>query len=128
MNTWTEEDFITYLYHIVADADHETGVKEIAVIKHRASTIISKYLNNPTYSYEASLKKIQDTEGVSLIQAEEIVKKLILKFQLPKEVKNAIFEDINAIALADERLTVSEQETIGFIKRTLLATEMPLSW
>jgi hypothetical protein len=128
MNTWTVEDFITYLYHIVADADLETGVKEIAVVKKRASSIISKYLDNPTYSYEASLKKIQDTEGVSLIQAEEVIKKLILKFQLSKEVKNAVFEDINAIAIADERLTAAERETIGFIKRTLLATEMPLSW
>ena len=128
MNTWTVEDFITYLYQLIADADLETAPEEIALVKQKATQIISKHFFSATYSYEASLKKIQATEGVSLIDCRQIINEMIPKFDLSKEVKTDLFNDFNAIASADHKISQTENETIGFIKRALQATEMPLSW
>lgn len=128
MNTWTVEDFLTYLYHIVADADLQTADSEVATIKTRVSLILSNHFGNNHYSYEASLEKIQNTEGVSILKSNEVIKKLIPKFEFSKEIKKAIAADLDAIASADNKVTASEKETLSLIKETLLAVEMPLSW
>lgn len=128
MDTWTVEDFITYLYHIVAESDFKTVDTELEVVKQLAKNTISKHFGNPNYNYEAALKKIQSTEGVSLIHSIEVIKSQIVKYDFSKEVKSDIYNDLNEIAIADDKLTESELETLNFIKRTLQATQMPLSW
>lgn len=128
MHNWTAEDFITYLYHIVADSDFETGKTELEVVKKQAQNLIAKHFGNQNYSYENSLTKIQYTEGVSVIRTQEVIVELINKFEFGKEVKADIYNDLNAIALSDDKLTPTEQETISFIKRVLQAEKMPLSW
>lgn len=128
MNTWTVDDFLTYLYHIVADADLHTADSEVETIKKGVSRILSTHFGNDHYSYEASLEKIQNTEGVSILKSNEVIKKLIPKFEFSKDVKKAIAADLDAIASADNKVTASEKETLSLIKETLLAVEMPLSW
>lgn len=128
METWTVEDFITYLYHIVAESDFKTVDTELEVVKKQAKSLIQKHFQNPNYSYEASLKKIQSTEGASILHSVDVIKTLIAKFDFSKEVKADIYNDLNEIAISDDKLTESELETLNFIKRALQATQMPLSW
>lgn len=128
MNNWTVEDFLTYLYQIVADADMQTAESEVETIKTSVSKILSDYYGIENYSYEKSLEKIQNTEGVSIMRCNEVIKKLIPSYEFSKEVKKAIASDLDKIASADNKVTASERETLSLIKETLLAVEMPLSW
>lgn len=128
MNTWTVADFLTYTYQLVADADFQTADAEIDIIKKQVSKVLSKHFGIIDYSYSASLKKIQETEGVNLLNCKETIQDLMPQFEFSKEAKLDIFADFEAIASSDNSISSSEKETIRFIKQLFSTVEMPLSW
>lgn len=128
MITWEIEDFITYLYQIVADADFETDVVEIDLVKKLIHALVTKHNFSNSYSYETSLNKIKNTQGVSLINAKAVFEEVMPQFDLAKEVKQDILRDLELVAASDNQVSPSERETIAFIKQYLIAVKMPLSW
>lgn len=128
MNTWKVEDFITFMYQIVADADFETQPEEIAMVKDKASLLMVKYFSNKNYSYAASLEKIKATNGVCFMCCDDVFKTLTPKFDFSKELKLDIIKDLESIASSDNSVSPSEVATIKIIKQHLQTVTMPLSW
>jgi hypothetical protein len=128
MNTWTIADFLTYTYQLVADADFQTDAAEVDIIKTQVSKVLSKHFGMADYSYSDSLKKIQEMEGISLLNCKETIEELMPQFEFSKEAKLDIFADFQAIAAADNLIYHAERETIRFIKQLFYTVEMPLSW
>lgn len=128
MNNWTAADFITYIYQIVADSDFETASKEVDLVKSQVAKLVAKHFDQHDYSYTASIKKIQEAEGLSLSNCIDVIKQLAPRFDFSKEVKADILTDLTTIATSDLTITPSERETIRFIKQVFMTVEMPLSW
>jgi uncharacterized tellurite resistance protein B-like protein len=128
MNNWTVADFLTYTYQLVADADFQTDTAEVDIIKTQVAKVLAKYFGIQDYSYANSLKKIQETEGVSILNCRETVQELMSQFEFSKEAKLEIFGDFHAIASSDSLISHSERETIRYIKQLFYTVEMPLSW
>ena len=128
MNNWTAAEFLTYIYQLVADSDFETEDTEISIVKVQAGEVLKKHFNIQNYSYQAALKIIQSTEGVTLLNCTEVIKKLMPTFEFSKEAKRDILDDLNSIASSDENVTKSELETINFIRQSFMTVDMPLSW
>ncbi|MBC7388142.1 MAG: hypothetical protein H7329_02930 [Opitutaceae bacterium] len=128
MNNWTAAEFLTYIYQLVADSDFETEDSEISIVKVQVADVLKKHFNIENYSYQTSLKIIQATEGVTLLNCTEIIKELMPTFEFSKEAKRDILDDLNSIASSDDTVTKSEQETINFIRQVFMTVDMPLSW
>jgi len=128
MNTWTIADFLTYIYQLVADADMQTDESEVVIIKTQVEKILKTHFDVSQYSYGDSLQKIQNTEGVSLLNCADVIRRLMPVFEFSPEVKKDIFDDLQSIAVSDEKITSAEKEIINFIKQVFMTVEMPLSW
>lgn len=128
MNTWTEADFITYVYQIVADADLVATDEEIGLVKQQVGNVLSKHFGIKYYSYAVSLKKIQEAEGVSPLNCTEVIKKCMPLFEFTKEAKADILNDLNIIVASDDSVSPSERDTLNFLRQQFLTVEMPLSW
>ena len=128
MQKWNASEYITYLYHLVADSDFETGIKEIEIARSLAETLLETHFGTKEYNHNASLEIIQNTEGVGLQNSKFVFDSFLTKFDLSLKVKKAIFDDMQTIAMADGKVTISENETIDYIKRNLQAVVMPVSW
>ncbi len=128
MKNWTVADFLTYLYQLVAEADFQTVEQEITIVKRQVAWVLANYFGELNYSYAESLKRIQETEGVNLLNCKEVLQELMPRFEFSQTVKKDIVTDLLAIASADNSVSPSEKETLRFIEQQFNATEMPLSW
>ena len=128
MNDWTAAEFLTYIYQLVADSDFETEENEISIVKMQVGEVLKKHFNIQNYSYSDSLKQIQATEDVTLLNCTEVIKQLMPTFEFSKEAKRDILDDLNSIASSDDTVTKSEQETINFVRKLFMTVDMPLSW
>lgn len=128
MNNWTATDFLTYLYQLVADSDFETENKEIEIVKTRLAAFLKSHLGIDNYSYSDSLQKIQQTEGVSILNCKEVISSLMPRFEFLKDAKREIFRDLEEIIRSNNVVTPSEMDLLKYIKYTFLTVEMPLSW
>ena len=90
MINWTIAEFLTYIYQLVADSDFETDDNEISIVKIQVGQVLLKHFNVDNYSYESSLKAIQESEGVSLLNCTKVVKDLMPQFKFSKEAKRDI--------------------------------------
>ncbi len=120
MQTWNVEDFITYLYLIVADSDFDTNTTEVDMVKKRVGKLVLLHFGNKNYDYDNSIIKIKGTLGNSIISRSEIIKTMVDKFKLPSDIKADILSDLSDLALSDDNVTATEHETIGYIKQLLL--------
>ena len=128
MNTWTIADFLTYIYQLVADADMQTDESEVVIIKTQVEKVLKTHFKVSHYSYADSLQKIQNTEGVSLLNCADVIRRLMPVFEFSPEVKKDIFDDLQSIVVSDEKITSAEKEIINFIRQVFMTVEMPLSW
>lgn len=120
MKTWNVEDFITYLYHIVVDADFDTNASEVDMLKRRVGKLVLLHYGIKDYSYEDSIKKIKGTLGNSVISRSDLIKTMVERFQLPGDIKSDILSDLNDIALSDDNVSATEHETISHIRQLIM--------
>jgi len=128
MNNWTLADFLTYIYQLVADSDYQTADEEITIVKRQVGWVLANYFGEREYSYADSLRKIQETEGVSLLNCKEVILQMMPKFEFSPSAKKDIYTDLLAIAASDNKVSSSERDTLSFIRQSFSMVEMPLSW
>ena len=128
MNNWTLADFLTYIYQLVADSDYQTADEEITIVKRQVGWVLANYFGEREYSYTDSLRKIQETEGVSLLNCKEVILQMMPKFEFSHSAKKDIYTDLLAIAASDNKVSSSERDTLSFIKQSFSMVDMPLSW
>ncbi len=116
MNTWRVEDFITYLYHIAADADLTTDDVEIAACKIKISGILKTYFPGIEYNYEESMSIIRNTKDVNIFNVKDVVTSLSKKFHFSSDLKTDIVSDLNDLIRSDERVTSGEHEAVNHIR------------
>lgn len=116
MNTWRVEDFITYLYHIAADADMTTDDVEIASIKIKIAGILKTYFTGIEYDYNESISIIKNTPNVNIFNVKDVVTKLSQKFHFSSELKTDIISDLNDVVRSDEKVTSGEHEAVNYIR------------
>jgi len=128
MTSWTIADFLTYIYQLVADADMQTDESEVAIIKIQVEKVLKTHFGVAEYSYVNSLHKIQSTEGVSLLNCADVIRRMMPAYAFSAEAKTDIFNDLQSIAISDNYVSAAEREIINFIKQVFMTVEMPLSW
>ncbi|MBC7390874.1 MAG: hypothetical protein H7329_16825 [Opitutaceae bacterium] len=127
MTAWTIADFLTYIYQLVANADMQADEGEITIIKSQVEKVLITHFGIAQYSYSDCMQKIQASEGVSLLNCTDVIRRLMPTFEFRPEVKNDIFNDLQSIAISDNDFSTAEHEIINFIKQVFLTVEMPLN-
>ncbi|HTF82880.1 MAG TPA: hypothetical protein VL947_14190 [Cytophagales bacterium] len=119
MNSWRVEDFITYLYHIAADADLTTDDVEIASSKIKISEILKTYFPGIDFRYDECMSNIRNTKDVNIFNVKEVVTTLAKKFHFSADLKTDIVSDLHDVVRSDELVTSGEHEAVNYIRMLL---------
>ncbi len=114
MKTWRVEDFITYLYHMAADADMHSDENEITANKFKIKRILMSYFPGIDYNYDESMQIIKRTQNIENVT--EVTKELLSKFHLSADLRTDIVSDLNDIVTTDEKVTAQEYEVVNKIR------------
>ncbi|MFQ3576165.1 MAG: hypothetical protein SNJ77_06990 [Cytophagales bacterium] len=121
MQTWRPEDFITYMYHSVANADLVVDAKEVEVIQKSVTKLMNRYFNGVEYDYDKSLAIVTKTlQNNPHLSKKEIINTLAQKFSFTKEMKIDIISDLTDITQADDQVLPVEHSMLAHIKVALL--------
>lgn len=121
MQTWRPEDFITYMYHAVANADMVVDSKEIEVIQKSVKKLMNRYFNGVEYDFEKSLSIVKKTlENNPHLSKKEIINTLAHKFSFTKEMKIDIISDLTDITQADDMVLPVEHSMLAHIRLSLM--------
>jgi len=121
IQTWKPEDFITYMYHAVANADLSVDEKEVDLIKKSICKLMARYFEGIIYNYDKSLEIVKKTLlNNPNLSRKEIISTLSQKFSFTQEMKMDIISDLTDLTQVDDEVLPIEYEMLKHIKFCLL--------
>jgi len=107
MNTWTKEEFRTYVLLFVAHCNYIEA-------KEESDYIISK-INEEQYNKIHTEIVMDDDENVKL----EKIKDYLLENKYSEDDKRALIQDVKNVIFADGTVDALEKKVFNFLKKIL---------